>query len=73
MATITFHHDEDMIVALNGRIILKREGYETRYRTEILPPEAMACLRKGKNVLAVHCHQTGGGQFIDVGLTVLAE
>ena len=34
-------------------------------------PAAAATLRPSGNVLAVHCHQTGGGQFIDVGLAVV--
>ena len=62
-----------MTVYLNGERILERRGYVTRYQTELLPPQAVRLLRKGKNTLAVHCHQTGGGQYIDLGLTVLAR
>ena len=73
LALLKFHHDEDMTVYLNGERILERRGYVTRYQTELLPPQAVRLLRKGKNTLAVHCHQTGGGQYIDLGLTVLAR
>ena len=58
---------------LNGHQILKRPRHLSDYRTEMLPRSAVQHLRKGENVLAVHCHQTRGGQYIDVGLSVLTK
>ncbi|HJT35228.1 MAG TPA: glycoside hydrolase family 2 TIM barrel-domain containing protein [Pirellulales bacterium] len=67
------HHDEDAEIYLNGVLAAKPSGYTTGYTTVALREEARAALREGSNVLAVHCHQTGGGQYIDVGLVDLIE
>ena len=61
-------HDEDAEVYLNGEKIAEFGGYVTEYLTRPLSQRAAGSLKVGENVLAVHCRQRDGGQFIDVHL-----
>jgi beta-galactosidase/beta-glucuronidase len=70
MAFLQIHHDEDAEVYLNGKQVATFAGYTTNY----VPYEATAALKEalkvGENTIAVHCKQTVGGQFIDVGIRI---
>lgn len=65
---LSVHHDEDVAVWLNGVKVFEAQGYTTEYQEVQLPQQAVDALVTGSNVVAVACRQTGGGQFIDVGL-----
>jgi hypothetical protein len=67
------HHDEDAEIYLNGVLAASLPGFVTYYDHFDPLPEAVATLKPGRNTLAVHCHQTTGGQYIDVGLVVPAN
>jgi Glycosyl hydrolases family 2, sugar binding domain/Glycosyl hydrolases family 2, TIM barrel domain/Glycosyl hydrolases family 2 len=62
------HHDEDVEIYLNGVLAGQASGYVTDYYLMEPFSEAKATLHEGVNVIAVHCHQTVGGQYIDVGI-----
>jgi len=64
---IDYYHDEDMEVYVNGELLLRRKGFVTEYQTERLNKKQRGLFVEGENTIAVHCHQTGGGQFVDVG------
>ncbi len=67
---IHLYHDEDIDLYLNGQPVLRRSGYVTDYERIPAPREFMAALQTGRNVLAAHIRQTGGGQFFDLGLEI---
>lgn len=61
-------HDDAAEIYLNGRNLGPLGGYNANY--EALVPIPAGLLKSGANVLAVHCHQDGGGQGVDVGVAV---
>jgi hypothetical protein len=62
------HHDEDAEVYINGILAAKVSGFIKEYEELPMSDKARASLKAGKNHVAVHCKQTTGGQYIDVGL-----
>jgi putative heme-binding domain-containing protein len=66
--TLRLHHDEDAEVFLNGVEVAREPRWTTGYVELPLSPAATRALRRGRNVLAIHCRQNGGGQYVDAGL-----
>lgn len=65
---LVIHHDEDAEIYLNGQLVETLAGHESGYAELTANAATKAALKTGENLLAVHCKQTRGGQFIDVGL-----
>jgi hypothetical protein len=66
---LLLYHDEDVQVYINGVLAFSETGYVTSYEIADISAAARAQLQPGAAItLAVHCHQTVGGQGVDVGL-----
>ncbi len=66
-------HDEDAEYYINGVLAASVKGHVGGYEEIPISDEARATLKRGKNEIAFHCHQTVGGQAIDVGLVELVD
>ena len=65
---ISAYHDEDIEVYINGVLAADAGGFVTRHTLVPLTDQGKAALKPGKNLIAVHCHQTTGGQYLDLNL-----
>lgn len=71
---LSIHHDEDAEVYINGELAASLKGYTSSYALVPVSEKAAAILKKEKSIIiAVHCHQTNGGQYIDVGISDLVQ
>jgi hypothetical protein len=66
------YHDEDCEIYVNGVLAGTATGFASTYVTVPMNSAGQnALLANGTNIIAVHCHQTTGGQNIDVGISKL--
>ncbi len=65
---LLIHHDDEAEVFINGELAKSFVRWTSEYIVVPLDEKGTAALKKGANVMAVHCHQDAGGQYIDVHL-----
>jgi hypothetical protein len=71
---LVVYHDEDAEIYVDGVLAAEESGFTTSYTPLGISSQARALMKPGaKLTIAVHCHQTIGGQGIDVGLADVKE
>ena len=69
-AGLIVRHDEDVDVFVGGTRVFSIRGYNSQWTAHDVTEQLEAALKPGKNVVAVHVHQTTGGQYIDLSLVL---
>lgn len=70
-ALLVTHFDNATTVYVNGEQVWQREGWNDGYEGFEVTEALEAALVEGENEIAIHCHQDGGGQFIDAALLLM--
>ncbi len=64
---LKLHHDDNIEVYINGEKIYDHTGWTNKFI--YVPVEnGKKLLKKGQNILAIHCANTAGGSWLDAGL-----
>jgi hypothetical protein len=61
-------NDDDVEVYINGEKVYKYAGAVHDYKEYELPASIIKKLHRGKNLLAMHCTNTGGDAWLDAGI-----
>jgi hypothetical protein len=72
-AVLRVFHDEDVEMFVNGELVFSEPGFLIAMKAVDITQSLQGALRPGKNIIAVHVHQTIGWQYIDIGLTLYAK
>lgn len=67
-ALLAIHYDNATEIFLNGEPLWQRDRWNDGYSSHGIAEPLRGLLREGANTIAVHCHQDGGGQFIDLAI-----
>ena len=67
---LNLHHDDDVTVYINGVKAYELADATGDYTLVPITKEGFDALKQGDNVIAIHCHQRGGGQYIDFGISM---
>lgn len=65
---LKINHDDNVEVFLNGVNIYSKKGWTDKFVFLDLKDAIKNNLKKGKNVLAIHCENTAGGSYLDAGI-----
>ncbi|MET1056652.1 MAG: DUF4965 domain-containing protein [Pedobacter sp.] len=66
---LKLYQDDDAQVLLNGKEIANRKGATGNYVIIPFDENMKSALKVGENILAVHCLNTGGGAWLDAGIS----
>ncbi|HVV56469.1 MAG TPA: DUF4965 domain-containing protein, partial [Mucilaginibacter sp.] len=65
---LKLYHDDNVDVYLNGFEVFRSVGWTSDFQLIPLKDLVKTKLRKGTNVLAIHCSNTAGASWLDAGL-----
>lgn len=65
---LKIHNDDNIEVYLNGNEIYHKEGWNDHFEDVDVKGAIEKNLKRGKNVLAIHCANTAGGAYLDAGI-----
>ena len=64
---LKIQYDDDVEAYLNGKLIFSKVGWTNKF--DYIPiSQDVKQLKKGNNVLAIHCTNTGGNSWLDAGI-----